>query len=93
MRDIRIHNSSQADALRRRFDLGSTSLDRKPVGLPLAMPRGNPAGQESPVVMRAETSPYPEDSAGVRNVDPEVIADMVYRLMRKDLVLERERQC
>lgn len=92
LRDIRIHDSSQMDALNRRLGGEVRKLGRKPARLPLAARADGHAPQVKPAIMKVEEPAPAENPASARQADPDIIADMVYRLMKKDLVLERERR-
>jgi len=99
MRDIRIHDTYQVSEFVTRF--GNAGVETR---LPL---RRSPAQFQHPVRRRAESGSANrmvmrdieegpevdvETDQTSRTADPEKIADIVYRMMLKDLVVERERR-
>ena len=103
MRDIRIHDTYQATEFVTRF--GSAGAEtRVPLGRPLAVPhhpvqRQTESGTASQMIMRdvetggnAGTAEMDQTSQISRSADPEKIADIVYRMMLRDLTVERERR-
>jgi hypothetical protein len=103
MRDIRIHDTYQAPEFVTRF--GSAGAEtRVPLGRPLAPlrhpgPRQAESGTASQMIMRdvepssdTGTAETARASQTFRSTDPEKIANIVYRMMLRDLAVERERR-
>ena len=103
LEDIRIHDTYQATEFVTRF--GSAGVEaRVPLGRSPASPppvrRQTESGTVSQTIMRDVQTGDDADGAEAateithtsRRVDPGVIADKVYRMMLKDLAVERERR-
>jgi len=134
-REMRVHDSRQADRLARRLggqtpaamnppgNLAGARTSQRPVTrrhLPLAkgsavqrsvrgektVPAGaglllpfalstpgyaGGAAEQSPSLRRVGGEAPPEEGRGSSRADPAVVADMVYRMVLRDLAVERER--
>jgi len=103
MRDIRVHDTYQATEFVTRFGSAGAEarvpLGRSPAQLHHPVQRQAESGIASQMIMRdvetsgdagaAETARTSQTS---RSADPEKIADIVYRMMLRDLTVERERR-
>ncbi len=100
MRDIRVHDTYQATEFVTRFGSAGAEarvpLGRSPAQLHNPVQRQAESGIASQMIMRdVETSGdagAAEMGQTSRSADPEKIADIVYRMMLRDLTVERERR-
>ena len=97
MGDIRVHDTRQAEALAARRERLPSPVGRGE--LPLVLPRRRAGAGAAEAPARSSTpgtaggeAPTQEARRGTRAVDEQRLAMLVYRMMKRDLLLGRERR-